>query len=263
MDIHFFEEFPSRENLEKTKLLTFPSTLYIAAKSVAEFRALEKEVSQINPKIKLAYWPLLTKSYWISPFSYTDELQTLYTDLCKNKGKQKLTILLDLELPTLRPKLFFTNFFSFRKNKKLIRTFFEDSEKLNIEILTAEFPVSNKVLQSILQNLGISYSLEKYSHKRIIMFYSSMIKYPLILSTIKRHITSQAPKLKDSLQVGLGTIAMGIKGNEPILKPDKLEQDLLFCQENKIGTVVLFRLGGLDEEYLKVLRKFVPENKKT
>lgn len=37
MKVEFYEEFPTRENLEKLKLIKFKTRLFIAAKSLAEF----------------------------------------------------------------------------------------------------------------------------------------------------------------------------------------------------------------------------------
>ena len=110
MKIHFFEEFPTKKNLEKLKLINFPSLVYVTAKSFKEFANLKKQIKKTNPKFEVAYWPVLEKSYWISPFSYNFELKKLYDDLLANKTKNSLKILLDLELPFLNKKLFLLNF---------------------------------------------------------------------------------------------------------------------------------------------------------
>ena len=257
MKINFFEEFPSEKNLAKLKLINFPSIVYTAAKSIEEFNVIKKKISKINPKIEVGYWPILEKSYWISPFSYTFELRKLYNDLLKNKKNKSLKILIDLELPFLSPKLFFWNLFSFFKNKKIIKKIFTDSKKLNIQILTAEYPIPSKIVQKKLEWLGVSYPINKYSHKKIIMFYSSMIKNKFLLKKIKQYITKRSLELDKNLQIGLGTIAIGIFGNEPILKPEKLDKDLYFCKKNKINSVVIFRHGGLNNLYLKKIKKYL------
>ncbi len=255
MKINFFEEFPKRKNLEKVKLIDFESTIYIAARSIDEFKKLKEKVKILNPKLRVAYWPILEKSYWISPFSYNYELNKLYEDLEKNKKGEKLKILIDLELPFLNKKLFFKNLSFFFKNKKIIRKIFSQQNKLNIEILTAEYPVPGRFFQKILNFLGISYSINKYPHKRIIMFYTSMFKEEKN-SKFRKHIKKRKEELGDKLQVGLGTIAIGILGDEPKLSPANLERDLSFCKNNSIKDVVIFRLGGLNKEYLNKLKKF-------
>ena len=73
MIISFFEEFPSKKNLTKINLITWPTKLYIAAKSLSEFQLIRSELKHSSPKnIKdIVYWPILEKKegYWISPFS--------------------------------------------------------------------------------------------------------------------------------------------------------------------------------------------------
>lgn len=261
MRINFFEEFPVEKNLKKASLIDFPSMIYIAAKSLEQFVILETELKRINPQLTAAYWPILEKSYWVSPFSCTEELKNLFKDLEGKKRSRPLKVLIDLELPFLNKKLFFKNLFSFFKNKKLIRKIFENANRLNIKILTAEYPPPNRFLQNKLEWLGISYALEKYSHKKIVMFYSSIIKKNLVfnqeLNRIKRFIVEKSQKYGQNFQVGLGTIAKGILDNEPILSSQELYEDLKFLRENKINETTIFRLGGLNQEYLRIIKKFL------
>jgi len=253
MKIDFFEEFPTKKNLSKLKFINFNSTIYIAARSFTEFKNLKKKIRKINSGV--GYWPILERSYWISPFSYTFELRKLYKDIKKNQGRKNLKILLDLELPFLNRKLFFFNAFSFLKNKNLIKRIFVNAKKINIDILTAEYTSSSRFAHKILDLFGISYSLERFPHKKIIMFYSSMKKDKN--NYIKGYIKKQSKKFGDKIQIGLGTIAHGILGNEMILSPSELKNDLDFCMRQKINTVVIFRLGGLNKDYLKIIKKYL------
>lgn len=257
MEVNFFEEFPNEENLAKLNLINFPSLIYVAAKSLEEFNIIKNKILEINSTVELGYWPILEKSYWISPFSYTFELRKLYDDLLKNKKDKSFKILIDLELPFLTPKLFFWNLFSFFKNKKLIKKIFTDSKKLNIQILAVEYPIPSKIIQKKFEWLGISYPIEKYPHKKIVMFYSSMIKNKFLLEKIKKYIAKRSLELGKNLQIGLGAIAIGIFGNEPILKPENMDEDLSFCKENKIDSIVIFRLGGLNNLYFKKIKKYL------
>ena len=50
MKISFFEEFPEK-GLEKAKLINFPSTLYIATKSLIEFKYFRDKLKKINVHI--------------------------------------------------------------------------------------------------------------------------------------------------------------------------------------------------------------------
>lgn len=54
---------------------------------------------------------------------------------------------------------------------------------------------------------------------------------------------------------GLGTIAIGVLGNEPILSPENLYQDLHWAKESKVEEVFIFRLGGLNELYMSEIKK--------
>lgn len=257
MKINFFEEFPTVENLRKAKLIDFSSTIYIAAKSLKQFKILEKRLHEINPKLKAGYWPILEKSYWISPFSYTYELKNLINELLKNKQNKPFEILIDLELPFLSKKLFLENFASFHKNKKLVEKLFEKAINLNIETLTAEYPATSKLFQKTLEWLGVSYPIEKYSHKKVVMLYSSLIKNKFILNRMKNFIIQKSREYGKNLQVGLGTIAKGILGNEPILSPKQLDNDLKFLRKNEIETAVIFRLGGLNKKYTEIIQKYL------
>jgi len=257
MRINFFEEFPTEENLRKAKLIDFYSTIYLAAKSYEQFKILEKKLNEINPKLEAAYWPILEKSYWISPFSHTHELKNLIKDLAKNKQNKPLKVLIDLELPFLNTKLFLKNLSSFSKNKNLIKKLFENASKLNIKIQTAEYPMPNEFFQRILECLGVSYPFKKYPHEKILMFYTSLIKNKYLQKRIKNFIIQNSKEYGQKLHVGLGTIERGILGNEPILPPENLNKDLNFLRRNKIETAVIFRLGGLNKQYLKIIKKYI------
>jgi hypothetical protein len=250
MNVHFFEEFPSEQNLEKVKLISFPSTIYVAAKSISEFNIIRADIENANPMIEVGYWPILEKSYWISPFSYSSELEMLYHDLNNNRMNKSTKILLDLELPLLKPRLLIINLFAFRKNKRMIQQFFMDSEKLNIELMTAEYPGFNSMTQNVMEWLGISYNMARYEHKKIIMLYTSVIRNKALQSMIRRHIIRSSKRMNGRLQVGLGTISFGIFGREPILEPEGLCNELAFCKSNGIQSVVIFRLGGLNGKYI-------------
>ena len=59
MRINFFEEFPTKENLEKARLVDFETTVYITAKSLEEFHKYAQQIREINEKVVPAYWPIL------------------------------------------------------------------------------------------------------------------------------------------------------------------------------------------------------------
>jgi len=256
MEINFFEEFPTKENLDKLKMVSFNSTIYVAARSFKEFASIKENIRRINPEVEAGYWPILQESYWISPFSPIRELRNLYSDLLGNRQSKPLRILIDLEFPLGRKPLSVSPF-SFFRNKRLIERIFKHSKKLSLDVLTAEYCASSKLAQKKLEMLGVSYPAGKYHHRKIVMFYSSMIKNKHADTRARNRIRIKSKELGEKLQIGLGAIATGISGKEPILSPKGLEEDLDFCRNQKIDAVVIFRLGGLDSKYLEVIRKYL------
>ena len=189
MRIDFFEEFPTIDNLEKANLIEFPSTIYLAAHSLEEFRELEKNLSLINPELEAGYWPILEKTYYVSPFCYTYELENLINDLEKNKFNNTIKVLIDLELPADN-KQFIINPIRFHKNKRLIQSLFKNANDFNITIITAEYPTPIKFSQPFLKLIGISYSIRRYSHTMSVMYYSSVIEeyLPRLMNPVKKMI---------------------------------------------------------------------------
>lgn len=251
MRINFFEEYPTEENLLKIKLIDFPSTIFVASKSLDEFLKLKDKILKINDKVEVAYWPIIRRSYWFSPFSYKKDLKDFVNDISKNT--ESLKILLDLELP-MKNKwyLYFVNIFSFFSNKQIIKNFIKNANKYNLKIVTVEYAPFNFFLAWLYKIIGISYDPEKYNNSVCLMYYTSMNK-KRTNNLIKQTILKIKEKNK-SLELGLGTIATGVFGNEPILSLENLEKDLLFMKKNNFETATIFRLGGLNEEYLKVIK---------
>jgi len=270
MRIDFFEEYPTEENLSKAALIDFPSTIYIAAGSLEEYRVSEDKLHSINPNLETGYWPILEKSFYISPFSYTYEIENLIEELQNNKQNDTLKVLLDLELPWNRTQLI-TNLLSFHKNKNLIRGLFEKSDELNIEVYTAEYPLPGRLSQKFFELLGMSYSLERYPHKMMVMYYSKMLSVWLpgwlpsfinesINNSLKRQIVYNSKRYGENFQIALGILAAGITGNESqkyVISPEILNSDLSFLAESGVKTAVIYRLGGLNESYLNIIKKYL------
>jgi len=241
MKIDFYEEFPTDENLKKLKLIDFPTRIFVAAKSLDEFKKLEKRIKKINKKVECAYWPIIRNSYWISPFSNTKDLIDLFKELeaCDNH------LLIDLEFP-LNKKMIFKNLFSWRKNKKIIRRFLE---KNKARVTTAQFP--SPLISWFIRLVGLDYDVKV---EKSLMWYSSIISKS-INERIKRYLIRL--KNKSDYSVSLGTIAFGVFGDEPILSPEDLERDLMFVKRAGFEKIVIFRLGGLNEKYMDIIKKFI------
>ena len=242
MLISFFEEFPTKSNLEKIKLINFKTKLYIASHSLSEF----KKIKVKNKNVKeIIYWPVLEKEegYWFSPFSKTSALKRTLGEIPRNQA-----VMIDLELPTTQnPKLYITQFHNFIKNKLIITDFIKQHKN----VYTAEyFPIKNWM-----KFLGLNYDPIKYNSKMIKMFYTSIWPFPR--NFLNNKIKEYKEKYRDRFIPAFGTIATGISGKEPILYPEKLEQDLQLAEKNKIKEVIIFRLGGLNKDYIKTISKFI------
>jgi len=143
------------------------------------------------------------------------------------------------------------NIFSLQRNKKTIRKIIEETCSRG-ECSIAEYPPTGKIMEKIFRLLGLSYAGLPY--RRILMMYSSMA-HPRVIQKIKKHVNS-LPRTQE-LSLGLGTIATGVLGTEPMLSPEDLEMDLQFAQDQNVESVAIFRLGGLDAKYIRILDKFL------
>ncbi|MFH1623381.1 MAG: hypothetical protein ABIA12_02595 [Candidatus Aenigmatarchaeota archaeon] len=258
MRIDFFEEFPTKRNMAKVGLIDFRSTIYVAARSLAEFRGIERRLGKAHRNIELAYWPITKGSYWISPFAHRHELEKLFDDLGGNR--RKLKVLFDLELPMMAKSLFVRNARQFLSNKRLIESRMSDLSRSNTEILTAEYPAIGRRTLSLMRTLGVSASMKKFKHRKIFMCYSSI--YPKRFGRLVRgFISKEVPKNK-MYHVAVGLIKEGILSvtgrvkRRRLLTPEGLDRDLSFLERAGVGSATIFRLGGLDTEYLDVIRKY-------
>jgi len=245
MIISFFEEYPTKKNLEKIELIKFPTKLYIAASSIKIFNKIKNQIKSKYVK-EIIYWPTLKieEGYWLSPFSKKEALQRIITET------KNVNILWDAELPRNR-SLLITQLLNFRKNKKLIKNFFKNYKGT---IYTAEYFPEKGLIGRGLKLLGLSFNPNKYNNYQVKMFYSSVhnFKEKFIISKIKKGIKNY----KNKYVLGLGVLTTGINNDEPIISKERLERDLKLSKETGLKEVILFRLGGLNKEYLKVINKY-------
>lgn len=245
MEISFFEEFPKPVNLEKIKLVDFPTKLYIAAHSLQEFREFEKKVGANGCSPLLVYWVVLKKweGYWISPFSARSALIR-----CLNEVREEhIEIMLDLENPVHAPWLYILELPNFWRNKRFISQFIEHGRpKITLVELSGN--------EEKLKFWGLAYESETaYVAK---MAYTSLMvggrekKIARLREICKKGVEQYGGRFK----IGLGCIARGISGIEPILSPDKLAEDLKIAKESKVEEAIIFRLGGLTPDYIRAIK---------
>lgn len=248
MKINFFEEFPTKENLDKLKLIKFPIGLVIAAESLKEFSEIKNKIKNKYVK-EIVYWPILNENegYWFSAFTENKGLKRVIEEL--KEGKNELGILWDAELPLLNKSLFYNQIFNFFNNKKMINNFLKNT---NENIILCEYVSINWFADLMLKFFAVRF--DNLDYKKIIMAYSSMAGN-FDKNLVENQIKLGKKKYKDFC-VGLGVIAKGKPGNEPIMSYEELERDLRACKSKRIEEVYIFRLGGLDKEYVKVIEKY-------
>ena len=92
MNISFFEEFPTDLNLSKLKYVLWDTKLYVAAPSMREFLKLESSILKKYKQVtEVVFWPTLSLSegYWISPWSDSSALATLFEELLFEQTRRK------------------------------------------------------------------------------------------------------------------------------------------------------------------------------
>lgn len=238
MKISFYEEFPTRENMLKLRLVKFPTKVFVAASSFKEFQRIVKKYKQKN--VTFGFWPVLdeTEGYWVSPFVPQAALYRVLDEAAKAE-----LILIDLELPKNRAMML--NVITFFSNRRLIRRFLQ---KHAHKVVTAEYGAHTRFLRF----LGITSG--KGSFKVGKMLYSSMR-----LRNIREDVFHLQKVFGNRLVVGLGCTTQGILGIEPVLSVSQLQKDLQVCKDANVKEVCIFRLGGLNKEYLKVIKGFTQQ----
>ena len=260
MKISFYEEFPTKENLDKINLIRFPAKLIVVSRSLKEFYSIRNLIHKYNNKNlkEIIYWPVLDKNegYWFSAFAKNSALKRIIEELKQNKSP--LTIMWDAELPFYK-SLIFKHSLDYFKNRKIILDFFKNAKNYNIAILTSEYPLESKFFRSVLFGLFlISFDTKKYSNKKIAMVYTIFLRHHHnIENFLEKQISIGKGAFGNDFIVALGTIAAGINGNEPKLSPEELERDLKIVKNNGINEIVIFRLGGLNKKYINVIKKYV------
>jgi hypothetical protein len=246
MKISFFEEFPNTENLEKLELINFPTKLYLADSNIKKYKVYRKYLKDKYSHLEeVIWWPTLKiqDGYWLSPWTKRRALLTLFHSL----SNENFPILWDAEYPRKR-SLFFTEFLNSFKNKEMIKRFFQNYKS---KIYTAEYMADNFIMEMNFLN----FDPKIFNNIKIKMLYNSMHEW-LTESRLRKMINNYKDKYGDKVIIGLGLLAPGVESNSKVLTKEQLERDLKICKEAGIKEVVLFRLGGLNKEYLNIIKKF-------
>ncbi|HII14704.1 MAG TPA: hypothetical protein HA362_00155 [Nanoarchaeota archaeon] len=245
MIISFFEEYPTKENLAKLKLVSFPAKLYLAAHSIGEFYRLKDKIKSKNVK-EVVYWPLLKKEegYWMSPFADQNALKRIMEE---TKG---IPVLWDAELPMKRI-LLLKNMFHFYRSRKMIKDFISAHEK---EVYCAEYFPESGIIYRLLKMLGVEFRAKECGDYEVRMLYSSMHEFSG--KFMKEEIEQGVLETKGKFIPAFGTLTKGARGNEKPVAKWLLERDLGIARDAGVKEAIIFRLGGLTKEYAEILKKF-------
>ncbi|MDI6737192.1 MAG: hypothetical protein QME12_01610 [Nanoarchaeota archaeon] len=252
--ISFFEEFPNSTTFEKVDLIDFDTKIYLAAKNLSEFETYETWLKVANPRVRdVVYWPVLEKEegYWISPWAASEGLERVLGEIESRPGKRQISVMLDLEPSLKRSRLL--HFKDFKRNKDYVSKFVKDAPSMNINVYTVE---KSYVPEFILEPLGLSYNPEEYGNKKMKMFYSSFRRAVMPDFIVNSLFERKARQYKEkNIIMGLGCIIGGIHGTEPVNNPEILKYELEIANSLGLEEVVIFRLNGLNNEYLEALSK--------
>lgn len=231
------------------KFVDWPCKLYLAARNLNEFNKFKSTVKSTHVK-EVVYWPLLEKleGYWISPFSDRSALVRTLNEL---KGKN-VPVMIDAELPTeTSVHLYLAQSFNFFRNRKLISNFV----KKHSNVYVSEYYPDGRLNEKILSLFGLHFDSGRFDSKVIKLVYHSMHSFD------ERFITSEINRGKKQFGknfiVAYGTIAKGIDGTEPLLSPSQLSKDLSIAKKAGVKEVIVYRLGGLNKDYLSVIKSFL------
>ena len=262
MKISFFEEFPTKNNIAKLKFVPWETKVYLAAESINKFLDLEKDILKKYPQVtEVVYWPTLPikEGYWISPWSDSLALKKLFSELIEEQARRRknrisLNVMLDLEPPKKRIQMF-QRFFSFSKNRKLIIEFLVLAQEKGIKVYNIEM---SHLPESIVWFLGLGYSPKAFGHKNIAMYYRSMLAKLVGQFIAKKRFSKKVRKfVHRKMTIGIGLIAPGIHETERCYGAKELAEDLLECKRAGASEVIIFRLGGMNQEMQEACENYI------
>ncbi len=251
MRISFLEEYPTDDNLSKLKLLSFETNLYLASESVAQFFQLKQKIKKQYKNVnEIIYWPILkvNEGYWMSAFSKDKALKRVIKEI--NSSGQEFSVLWDAELPLLNKKLYFAEILNFLKNRSTINNFLENFNQ-KPPIIVAAFPKEG--INKLLHYLACA-AFYKGNFSYVDMIYTSLLKDINKKEFLNETVKKSKGRFTNYI-VSLGLIAGGVEGASPLISKEDLLNELQFVRSQGIKEVVIYRLGGLNKEYLNVIKR--------
>lgn len=244
LEVHLCEEAPTADNLKQASLVSFPATVFLAAPDRAAFERAGDLLREANPDLRPGWWVQPPRSLMVSAFSDADELEAARTDLLAMPAGQP--VLLDLEVPFWDRKRLVHRPSDLRRTADAFAALVATAERRH-ELWTAEWPPPGIDWPRSLRLTVPS------ARERAYMLYSTMMPgwwQHLLALRLERRFRSE-PGV-----VGVGTLAPGIAGDEPVLTPDQLRRDLRQALEMGARGVIVYRLAGLTPDHATVCREF-------
>ena len=240
MKISFFEEFPSFKNLRKLVLINFPTSLYLASSSREKWEYWKKIALGFKKDLEIIWWPLLKieEGYWFSPFSSLKGMMRIASQIREEK------IFLDLELPLLSP-LRLMDFSHFWTSKSFLTRFIEEKGE---KLILGEIPLFPEKIRTL---LGLSFPGK--SQKICYLLYSTLLPFWVI----KREMEKGIKKFGENFIVGVGCLGKGITHLEREITFRELDRVLKLAKSIGVREVIIYRLGGIGKETVKLLEKFL------
>ena len=125
--------------------------------------------------------------------------------------------------------------------------------KKHKKVYVAEYFFGNKPLESLYKFLNLSFKDRKNTHP-MIMAYSSMHDFGEYI--MNRELTKCKEEYGNKFIIAYGVLATGAQGTEKTISIKLLKRDLDLAKKHRLREVVLFRLGGLNKKYTKLLEKY-------
>lgn len=244
LQIHLCEETPTAENLERASLVRFPATVFLAAPDRAAFERASDLLHQSNPDLRAGWWIQPPRSLMVSAFADADELEAARAELQVMPAGQP--VILDLEVPFWDPKRLVHRRSELRRTAAAFASLVATAQRRH-ELWTAEWPPPIVDWPRSLRLTVPSASERAY------MLYSTLMPpwwQQLLARRLERRFRSEPG------MVGVGTLAPGVAGNEPVLTAEQLRRDLQQALEIGARGVIAYRLGGLTPAHAAVLEEF-------
>jgi hypothetical protein len=237
------------------------------------WKSLEEEryVRERFPNVVsgVTYWPtlLVKEGYWFSPWSKPVAVERIFNEIEARKDKSPLRVMLDLEPPAqVNPRLLVKGISTFEQTKARIERFVKGKEKYGIDLICTEAPTI-EIPESVQKLFGLAFDPVKADCEVTKMVYTSWAQIAekylgkdfsrnAMVSLLRDEIRRGVQRYGDRFSIGLGLIAPGVIGSEPILPVEQLEQELAIAKKMGVQKAYIFRLKGVTEECGRVLRRF-------